>query len=135
MRLRILAAPLALGLLALGGPRDADAQINKAHVEKAPKEERVPMPHLDPDNPDPGRVTIRRLNREEYKNAVYDLLGVESAVWAGFGIMTILFLIIAAIAALIAQRAVQRGAPPAPTMAIFTPQPLRPASVKAEHRP
>ncbi len=32
---------------------------------------------LDPDNPDPGRVTIRRLNRNEYQNAVYDLLGVE----------------------------------------------------------
>jgi hypothetical protein len=32
---------------------------------------------LDPSNPDPGRVTIRRLNRNEYRNAVYDLLGVE----------------------------------------------------------
>lgn len=32
---------------------------------------------LDPANPDPGRVTIRRLNRSEYQNAVYDLLGVE----------------------------------------------------------
>ncbi len=32
---------------------------------------------LDPKNPDPGRVTIRRLNRVEYQNAVYDLLGVE----------------------------------------------------------
>jgi hypothetical protein len=32
---------------------------------------------LDSDNPDPGRVTIRRLNREEYKNAIFDLLGVE----------------------------------------------------------
>ena len=32
---------------------------------------------LDPENPDPGRVTIRRLNRNEYRNAVYDLLGVE----------------------------------------------------------
>jgi hypothetical protein len=32
---------------------------------------------LDPSNPDPGRVTIRRLNRVEYQNAVYDLLGVE----------------------------------------------------------
>lgn len=49
---------------------------------------------------------------------INDLLGVESAVWAGFGLMTVLFLIIAAIAAMIAQRAVQRGAPPAPTMAI-----------------
>ena len=32
---------------------------------------------LDPANPDPGRVTIRRLNRTEYQNAVFDLLGVE----------------------------------------------------------
>jgi hypothetical protein len=32
---------------------------------------------LDPRYPDPGRVTIRRLNRTEYENAVYDLLGVE----------------------------------------------------------
>jgi hypothetical protein len=32
---------------------------------------------LDPKNPDPGRVTVRRLNREEYRNTVRDLLGVE----------------------------------------------------------
>lgn len=32
---------------------------------------------LDANNPDPGRVTIRRLNRTEYQNAVFDLLGVE----------------------------------------------------------
>ncbi len=32
---------------------------------------------LDPANPDPGRVTIRRLNRTEYRNSVFDLLGVE----------------------------------------------------------
>ena len=32
---------------------------------------------LDPKKPDPGRVTIRRLNRNEYANAVFDLLGVE----------------------------------------------------------
>lgn len=32
---------------------------------------------LDAANPDPGRVTIRRLNRTEYQNAVFDLLGVE----------------------------------------------------------
>ncbi len=30
---------------------------------------------LDPKNPDPGRVTIRRLNREEYRNSIRDLLG------------------------------------------------------------
>ena len=32
---------------------------------------------LDPENPDPGRVTIRRLNREEYRNTIGDLVGVR----------------------------------------------------------
>ena len=31
----------------------------------------------DCDNPDPGRVTIRRLNRVEYNNTIRDLLGVD----------------------------------------------------------
>ncbi len=31
----------------------------------------------DPQNPDPGRVTVRRLNRVEYRNTIRDLLGVE----------------------------------------------------------
>ena len=31
----------------------------------------------DPADPDPGRVTVRRLNRIEYKNTVRDLLGVD----------------------------------------------------------
>ncbi len=33
--------------------------------------------HLDPANPDPGRVTIHRLNREEYRNTIRDLMGVD----------------------------------------------------------
>jgi len=33
--------------------------------------------HDDPANPDPGRVTVRRLNRVEYRNTVRDLLGVD----------------------------------------------------------
>ena len=32
---------------------------------------------LDPAKPDPGRVTVRRLNRTEYRNTVRDLTGVE----------------------------------------------------------
>ena len=32
---------------------------------------------LDPRNPDPGRVTLRRLNRAEYRNTIRDLLGVD----------------------------------------------------------
>ncbi len=31
----------------------------------------------DPDRPDPGRVTIRRLNRAEYNNTIRDLVGVN----------------------------------------------------------
>ena len=32
---------------------------------------------IDPRNPDPGRVTVRRLNRVEYRNTVRDLIGVD----------------------------------------------------------
>ncbi len=32
---------------------------------------------VDPDNPDPGVVTMRRLNRTEYRHTIRDLLGVE----------------------------------------------------------
>ena len=32
---------------------------------------------VDCDNPDPGRVTIRRLNRAEYNNTIRDLVGVD----------------------------------------------------------
>ncbi|MEC5125651.1 DUF1592 domain-containing protein [Verrucomicrobiales bacterium BCK34] len=32
---------------------------------------------IDHENPDPGRVTIRRMNREEYRYTVYDLLNVR----------------------------------------------------------
>ena len=42
----------------------------------------------------------------------------EDAVWAGFLIEAVLFFAVAAIAGLIAYRAVQAGAPPVPEMAI-----------------
>jgi hypothetical protein len=32
---------------------------------------------LDPANPDPGRVTLRRLNRVEYRNTIKDLMGID----------------------------------------------------------
>lgn len=35
---------------------------------------------VDPENPDPGRVTLRRLNRIEYQNTLRDLLGVKAEV-------------------------------------------------------
>ncbi len=33
--------------------------------------------HLDPAHPDPGQVTLRRLNRNEYRNTIRDLMGIE----------------------------------------------------------
>ena len=32
---------------------------------------------IDPNDPDPGRVTIRRLNRAEYRNTIRDLMGFD----------------------------------------------------------
>ena len=39
---------------------------------------------LDPHNPDPGRVTLRRLNRVEYQNTIRDLMGVEFRAFEEF---------------------------------------------------
>src|SRR5262249_3847033 len=32
---------------------------------------------IDPKDPDPGRVTLRRLNRAEYHNTIHDLMGYD----------------------------------------------------------
>lgn len=40
--------------------------------------------NCDCDNPDPGRVTVRRLNRAEYNNTIRDLLGVDFQAAADF---------------------------------------------------
>ncbi len=39
---------------------------------------------IDPANPDPGRVTVRRLNRVEYRNTIRDLVGVDYDVTTEF---------------------------------------------------
>ena len=55
---------------------------NKAQPSAAEKElvaqwiKRVAF-DIDPLSPDPGRVTLRRLNRVEYHNTIHDLLGVD----------------------------------------------------------
>jgi hypothetical protein len=33
--------------------------------------------HIDPKDPDPGQVTVHRLNRVEYRNTIRDLMGVD----------------------------------------------------------
>lgn len=49
---------------------------------------------------------------------INDILGIETAIWAGFTIEALLLLVIAAVAGLIAYRTVQKGTPPTPKMAI-----------------
>lgn len=39
---------------------------------------------VDPEHPDPGRVTLRRLNRVEYDNTIRDLVGVDFQPAADF---------------------------------------------------
>ncbi|MEM7011350.1 MAG: DUF1592 domain-containing protein [Verrucomicrobiota bacterium] len=49
-------------------PNDDDRAMITAWIESD-------VFNLDPARPDPGRVTIRRLNREEYRNSIRDLIG------------------------------------------------------------
>lgn len=49
---------------------------------------------------------------------INDILGIESAIWVGFLLMGVLLLLAAAGAGLFAYRAMQKGAPPTPEMAI-----------------
>ncbi len=50
-------------------PSDGDREKMLAFIERE-------VFDIDPDNPDPGLVTIRRLNREEYRHTIKDLLGI-----------------------------------------------------------
>ena len=51
-------------------PTAAQRDLITAWIEKE-------LYHYDPRFPDPGRVTIRRLNRAEYNNTIRDLIGVD----------------------------------------------------------
>lgn len=51
-------------------PTQAERELLSGWVEKT-------LLQTDCDNPDPGRVTIRRLNRFEYNNTIRDLVGVD----------------------------------------------------------
>lgn len=51
-------------------PSHAERQLLLAWVNDA-------LFRADPNHPDPGRVTVRRLNRAEYQNTLRDLLGVQ----------------------------------------------------------
>jgi mono/diheme cytochrome c family protein len=51
-------------------PRPSDEQLKQ--LEQWVKRE---VFNIDPQDPDPGKVTLRRLNRAEYRNTIRDLMG------------------------------------------------------------
>jgi hypothetical protein len=58
-------------------PSQADRDVISAWIEKE-------LFKFDPEHPDPGRVTIRRMNRAEYNNTIRDLVGVDFKPAADF---------------------------------------------------
>jgi hypothetical protein len=58
-------------------PSDQERQLLEDWIKSGPF-------GLDPDDPDPGRVTVRRLNRVEYRNTIRDLMGVDFDTTAEF---------------------------------------------------
>lgn len=49
---------------------------------------------------------------------INDLLGIETAIWVGFLIEALIWLVVAGFAGMFAYRAVKKGVPPTPEMAI-----------------
>jgi len=58
-------------------PPDEEKQPTLEEREKMMKWIDLVVFTVDPDRPDPGRVTMRRLNRVEYNNTIRDLIGVD----------------------------------------------------------
>jgi Protein of unknown function (DUF1592)/Protein of unknown function (DUF1588)/Protein of unknown function (DUF1587)/Protein of unknown function (DUF1595)/Protein of unknown function (DUF1585)/Ca-dependent carbohydrate-binding module xylan-binding/Planctomycete cytochrome C len=58
-------------------PDDADLVPTPAERELVGNWVEQELFHLDPAHPDPGRITIHRLNRVEYNNTIRDLVGVD----------------------------------------------------------
>ncbi len=64
-------------------PADEDS-LDEADITKLANWIKRDAFQLDAVNPDPGRVTVRRLNRVEYRNTIRDLLGVKFDTLAEF---------------------------------------------------
>ncbi len=58
-------------------PTDAERQVITRWIEEV-------QFGVDRENPDPGRVTIRRMNRMEYEHTITDLFGVELSAEGNF---------------------------------------------------
>lgn len=64
-------------------PRD-EPQPSSAAKQRIADWVKASVFRIDPSNPDPGRVTVRRLNRIEYRNTIRDLMGVDFRTDAEF---------------------------------------------------
>ena len=58
-------------------PADGKPRLSAPEQQQLERWIKYDVFRIDPRNPDPGRVTMRRLNRVEYRNTVHDLLGVD----------------------------------------------------------
>ena len=58
-------------------PPENKAQPTEAERELITQWIEAEVLNFDCDSPDPGRVTLRRLNRAEYNNTIRDLLGID----------------------------------------------------------
>jgi len=58
-------------------PAERKPRLSPADQQKLENWIKYQVFGIDPNNPDPGRVTVRRLNRVEYRNTVKDLIGVD----------------------------------------------------------
>lgn len=56
---------------------DSDDRPTPAEIETLARWIKFEALGIDPANPDPGRVTVRRLNRVEYRNTIRDLMGID----------------------------------------------------------
>ena len=65
-------------------PEDTDVQPTQAERDVITAWIEKQLFKFDPEHPDPGRVTIRRLNRAEYNNTIRDLIGVDFKPAADF---------------------------------------------------
>ena len=65
-------------------PPDDEKQPSLEEREKVTKWIEAVVFAVDPSRPDPGRVTLRRLNRTEYNNTIRDLVGIDFDASADF---------------------------------------------------
>ncbi len=58
-------------------PPDHGSEITAAERAEVAKWIKFDVFQINPADPDPGKVTIRRLNRTEYANTIRDLMGID----------------------------------------------------------